>query len=350
MKIAFILPCLINTGPIVVAHNIVNYLKDKVDLIDVYYLDEESLILNFDCNVFKINKSEPIDFDKYDIVHSHTLRADFYVYKWRKKIIRAKIISTIHQDTFRSFSMEYNKVVSFFLTHYWCFIQRRFDGVIAISNQIKDRYSKLLSNKITTIYNGCSIDKVSINPEIENSITRYREKGYKILGSYAYITRRKGLSQIVKVLELLPDYVFVVIGEGPYLAKIKKTVEKLNLSKRVLFIPYMQAPYSYLEFIDIYMMPSYSEGFGLAMVEAALAKKSIVCSNLPSFHEIFTEEEVSFFELDDLNSLDQAIKLANNESYKRGTLAYNKANMFFTSQKMADNHLLYYKKISNKFF
>jgi glycosyltransferase involved in cell wall biosynthesis len=347
MKIAFIVSSLKNTGPIVVVNNIVSNLKDKVDLIDLYYLDEVSTTLSFDCDIFKIDKAVSIDFDKYDIVHSHTLRADVYVYNWRKKIHRAKIISTVHQDTFKSFSMDYNNAIAYVLTHYWCFIQRRFDGVISISNQIKKRYSRLLSHKVVTIYNGCNIDNQNINPDIEKSITIYKEKGYKILASYAYITRRKGLLQVVEVLEKLPDYAFVIIGEGPYLAKLKKSVEKLKLSNRVLFIPYISAPYSYLQLIDTYMMPSYSEGFGLAMVEAALAQKSIVCSNLPSFHEIFSENEVCFFELDNSDSLIQSIKLANRESKKRGDLAYEKANMFFTSQKMADNHLLYYQEILN---
>ncbi|MEA9413122.1 glycosyltransferase family 4 protein [Flavobacterium sp. PL02] len=349
MKIAFILPALINKGPIIVAHSIVKYLKDKVDLIDVYYFDDNEKTLDFDCDIYHINKSVVIDFDKYDIIHSHTFRADLYVFKWRKKIMHAKIISTIHQDTFKSFSIQYNNVASYFLTHYWCFIHRQFDGVVSISNQIKDKYNKLLLNKITTIHNGCNIDNVNINKEIEDSIQLYKEKGYKILGSYAYITQGKGLLQVVKVLELLPDYVFVLIGQGPYLAKIKKNVEKLNLSDRVLFIPYIQAPYSYLKFFDIYMMPSYSEGFGLAMVEAALAQKSIVCSKLASFYEIFNDNEVCFFELDDSESLAQAIKLADIESQKRGKRAFDKANMFFTSQKMADNHLLYYRQISNKY-
>jgi hypothetical protein len=348
MKIAYILPSLINTGPIVVVHNVVKYLKDNVELIDVYYFDDSSSILSFDCNVKKIKKSEPICFDKYDIIHSHTLSADIYVYNWRKKIQKAKIISTIHQDTFKSFSMQYNIITSFFLTHYWCYIHRRFDDVVSISNQIKNRYTRLLSSKLTTIYNGCTIENQNVDIKIETSIEEYRKKGYKILGSYAFITERKGLLQVVKALDLLPDYAFVLIGEGPYLATIKKYVDTHKLSERVLFIPYIQSPYSYLQFIDIYMMPSYSEGFGLAMVEAALAKKSIVCSNLTSFHEIFNDNEVCFFKLNNLESLVNSIRKATIESEIRGILAYKKANMLFTAKKMAENHLLYYKKIINK--
>ena len=53
------------------------------------------------------------------------------------------------------------------------------------------------------------------------------------------------------------------------------------------FSSYQKNPCNYLPYFDVYVMPSYSEGFGLAMVEAALARRAIVCSDIPSFHEIF---------------------------------------------------------------
>jgi glycosyltransferase involved in cell wall biosynthesis len=348
MKIAYILPSLVNTGPIVVVNNVVKHIKNKVELIDVYYFNESPSTLNFDCNVFHISKSDSIDFDKYDIIHSHTLWSDVYLYKNRKKIKKAKTVSTIHQDTFTSFTIQFNRFASFFLGHYWCYIQRNFDGVIAISDQLKNKYSKLFSN-IKTIYNGCNItDDENIQEDIEKLILSYKEKGYRILGSYAYISKRKGLSQIIDVLAFLPDYVYVIFGEGPYLENLKKKVTKYNLQDRVLFLPYVKAPYSYLKFMDIYMMPSYSEGFGLAMVEAALAKKSIVCSNLPSFHEIFTDKEVSFFEVDNPDSLIQSINTAYLETEKKGELAYIRASSSFTAEIMANNHLLYYNEMVSR--
>ena len=348
MKIAYILPSLVNTGPIVVVHNIIKYLISKVDLIDVYYFDKTPTILSFDCNVFQISKSDVIDFDKYDIIHSHTLWADVYLFRNRKKIKKAKTITTIHQDTFTCLTIQYNSIFSMILGNFWCYVQRNFDGVIAISDQLKNKYQKQLSG-IERIYNGCTISEGAIiQPEIRNKISSLRDQGFRVLGSYASITKGKGLAQVINALPSLPEYIYVIFGEGPYLQTLKDTVIKLDLQDRVLFLPYIKAPYSYLYLIDIYMMPSYSEGFGLAMVEAALAGKSIVCSNLPSFHEIFTDEEVSFFELDNTDSLVQAITNAHLELDKKGELAYLKANAFFTAEIMATNHLHYYQKKAAK--
>ena len=108
---------------------------------------------------------------------------------------------------------------------------------------------------------------------------------------------------------------------------LKEQAQTLGVADRVYFFPYQEFPCNYLHYFDIYMMPSYSEGFGMAMVEAALGGKAIVCSDIPVFHEIFNENEVRFFTLD--------IK-ANNE---------------FTAQKMAENHKKYYDNLlynSNK--
>lgn len=347
MRVAFILPSLINKGPIIVVHNLVTFLKDKVDIIDVYYFDEipESSALNFDCSLIKINKSDKFDFNKYDIIHTHTFRADVYIYRLRKNDIKAKIVSTLHQNTFKSFSIRYGKLISLLLTNYWLYVQKHFDGIISISNELNATFSNKLDNKITTIYNGCNLEKFKIDRNIVNLILDFKNQGYKILGSYAYITRGKGISQVLNVLRELPDFVYVIIGEGPFLNELKKTVIQLHLGNRVLFIPYVKAPYLYLKYIDVYMMPSYSEGFGLAMVEAAFMKKAIVCSNIPSFNEIFESSEVLFFELDDQHSLISAVKIAFFEREVRGNLAYIKANEKFTAKIMAENHLNYYNKI-----
>ena len=60
--------------------------------------------------------------------------------------------------------------------------------------------------------------------------------------------------------------------------------------------------------MDIFVIPSRSEGFPLAMLEAASASKAIVSSDIPVFKEFFNDKEVCKFRLDDIPSLVSAIK------------------------------------------
>lgn len=345
MKIAYILPSLINQGPNIVVCNLVRELTKLGCQIDVFYFDE-LISLKFPCPTHQISMNKPIDFDKYDIIHSHCVRPDWYVFRWRKRIKRGKIVTTLHQDTFRSLRYKYNLFISWLYTMFWCRIQAKFDGIISISNQLKNEYDLRLNFNIVTIYNGCTIDlEVKVDDQIINKMRDFSSKGYRILGTYAYITPTKGLCQIMDALTHLSDYAFIVIGEGPEVENLESLTKYLGIEKRVAFFSYQYAPYNYLPYFDLYVMPSYSEGFGLAMVEAALAKKAIVCSDIPSFNEIFSRQEASFFTLDNTSSLINAIKNAYYERVKYGLAAYEKAKNNFTSETMAKNHLKYYQSL-----
>ena len=109
MKIAYIIPSLTNQGPIIVVNSLVKYLKDKVEQIDVYYFDQ-GLGMRFDCTTHHIIENQQFDFDMYDIIHSHMLRPDRYVIKWKHLMHKPKIITTLHQDTYVTFSFQYNKL------------------------------------------------------------------------------------------------------------------------------------------------------------------------------------------------------------------------------------------------
>ena len=96
MKIAYILPSLRNQGPIIVVKSLSDYLIQHGFEVDIFYFDDLQG-MSFNCTTRRILMNEPIDFDKYDIIHSHCLRPDKYVVKWKKKIHRSVVIlSLIH--------------------------------------------------------------------------------------------------------------------------------------------------------------------------------------------------------------------------------------------------------------
>ncbi len=344
MKIAYILPALINQGPIIVVKSLSDYLVCHGCEVDIYYFDD-LLGMQFKCMTHHISMDEPIDFDRYDIIHSHCLRSDRYIVKWKKSIHRSKIISTLHQDTYRSFRYQYNSLLSNLFTWYWCRLQSQFDAVISISNQLKNIYDAKIKTNITTIYNGCPINyEKTFDDTLINKLQNIRGR-YKLLGTYAFVTRRKGLGQVLEVLSYLTEYALAIIGEGPDIKRLKRISVDLEVADRVFFFPYQKSPRNYLPYFDIYVMPSYSEGFGLSMVEAALAKRPIVCSNLPSFHEIFANDEVSYFELNNVKSLKDAIVKAYDDKDVLGRKAYERSCSFFTLEKMAENHLAFYQRM-----
>lgn len=349
MRIAFIVPSLQPTGPIILVQSLSKYLKECGCDIDIYYFDGNTKLLEFKCNTFQIAFSDPIDFDSYDIVHSHCFRADLYVNKHKRLIHKSKSLSTLHQDTYISFTYDYCKPLAHLLTAYWLHIQSKNDMVVAISNQLRDSYRTRLKGKLVTLYNGVDIVSAdNLDESYLNQISSLKQKGYKLLGTCAKIVKRKGISQVLLALKELPNYAFVIIGDGPEKEVLIQTARQLEVVDRVLFLSHVDTPYNYLEDIDVYMMTSYSEGFGLAMVEAALKGKAIVCSNIPSFHEIFEEAEACFFELDNTLSLIEAINNAYNTKDVLSYKSQEKATKVFTAEKMAERHMLLYEQLVSK--
>lgn len=347
MKIAYILPNLQRTGPILVVYSLVKFLVGKVDKIDVFYLDECEAPVKFDCPVHKISYLKAFDFNSYNIIHSHTAKADLYCFIWKWKIKYAKVVTTIHQDTFITEMYRLGKVCGWIYTRIWLRLQNEFEYIVAISKQVKDTYQKYFSKNIQIIYNGVYCNKCVLDAKISESIREFCTDDSLILGTCAFITKRKGLLQVLDMITKYDGYKFVIIGDGPNKQELIDYSIKHRIENKVLFVPHVECPYLYLKDVDIYIMPSYSEGFGLAMVEAALQHKAVVCSNLPSFHEIFPDDEAAFFKLNDVDSMKTAVDFIYNNLDEHSCRCHNRVQKRFLAENMADNYLMLYQNIIN---
>lgn len=107
---------------------------------------------------------------------------------------------------------------------------------MVISDQLKKIYECKLKS-ISRVYNGIDItyrpDKN--DPSIVAQINKFRDLNYKIIGSYAYLTRIKGLEQLIKVLEKRKDLAVVIIGEGEAKNELIELSRTLNVIDRTLF-------------------------------------------------------------------------------------------------------------------
>jgi L-malate glycosyltransferase len=338
MKIAIILPSLANTGPVLVANNLVFNLLDRVDGVDVFYFDEITEI-SFPCPTKRIKFSERIDFNIYDVVFSSLLRPDLYVYVHKAKNARAKCISTMHNYMRDDLYYQYGSCVAMVFSRIWQRILSRHDLIVTLSEDMKEYYKKKLKHKeIAVIPNGIDptedgiIDEEDIEP-----IARLKDR-YKIIGTNAVITRRKGIDQLLSALERLPEYALVIVGAGREEPTLRTMSNEAGLANRVLFLGYRKMASRYNSVYDVYAMPSRSEGFGLAMIEAAHHRIPIVCSNIKTFREIFSEDEASFFELENIDSFRRAIIRASENSDSLAKNAYAKVTREYSSAVMADRY------------
>jgi len=117
MKIAYLIPYITNSGPV----NVVRYLCDELKEnheIDVYYF-KNIVNTDFPVKTKKIGFFEKIEFDQYDIIHSHGVLPDAYTFWHKRNIAKAKTVTTLHNYVKEDFKYAYNPVKAFILEKAW---------------------------------------------------------------------------------------------------------------------------------------------------------------------------------------------------------------------------------------
>ena len=343
MRIAYILPSLDTKAPIFLAKRLSDYFLQHGNEVKVFYFD--NLIgTKFNCPTVQIKENEKIDFDSFDIIHSHMFRPDKYLAKFSKSIHNAKIVSTIHCNIAEDLEYSYGKLVSFFFMKKWLRYLTRFNATVQINDYLLDLYSpKLQHNKL--IYNGISIsDEKDDYSEIINHISEFKKHSLSVLCSYSGIIERKGLLQILQLLTSRKDLAYICIGEGKQKQELIDFAIKNKIADRVFFSPFKKNPYHVMTYADVFMIPSYSEGFSLALLEAGTIGSSVVCSNIPAFSKPFIND-VSFFELNDIKSLSSAVDEALKNKTDNTIKLQEHIKKDFSEEKMFSEYEKLYKHL-----
>jgi glycosyltransferase involved in cell wall biosynthesis len=331
-------------GPVKVMQALVNSLSDTELHIKVFYLDK-----NIDTQVKMIVPCERLNprkfcFSDYDIVHTNGIRPDLFAFLNRKNI--RYHISTIHNFVFDDLKFTYNQLISWLFGNIWLILWKRADKLVCVSTTMKSYYAKWFSlSKLEVIYNGIDEPDNSFISDIDiiKAIDGFRSKGLKVLGSAGVITRRKGIDQLLHLVSKEENIVLVIIGQGKELTNLKNCAEKLKITDRCLFCGFKSNAVIYFRYFDFFLMPSRSEGFGLALIEAVQQKVPAICSDLEVFKELFNEDELTFFKLEDLTSLSKAIKTVTETGHNKAYLSYIKYRNHYTSSIMAKNYYELYK-------
>lgn len=165
------------------------------------------------------------------------------------------------------------------------------DSVVAISQSVKDflvGYFKVPNDKIEIIYNGIDLENFlgCTKNNIDNNF---------VFGTVARLDRIKGHIYILEALKKLknedglsPQY--IMIGDGPTRVELEKYVTDNSLSN-VEFAGQKVGVKPYLIQMDAFILPSLSEGLGVAIIEAMAAGKCVIASNIDGIKELISNNK-----------------------------------------------------------
>ena len=315
MRIAYIITHLGQTGVNNVVLDLVKVMNAHGHECDVFYLETVKDTMTYPCGTIKLKSLwDKFDFDSFDVVHSHGLKPDLYVMINKPLRTNTLFVSTLHCYVFQDFKDLYGTWKGFLFGCLFLITKIRHGKIVALSNDMEKYYSKYYGRKrLTYAYNTRILDRTRVLTDVERSeLMRFRSDGV-LIGMNCVLLFRKGVDIMIKALSHLPDkYKLFIVGDGPCRRLFVDMVDKYELGYRVFFAGKRNDAYRYLSLYDIYALPSRSEGFPLALLEAASYGCKVVCSDLPVIKETFIDKEVSMFHLPDENDLTKAVLRVDN--------------------------------------
>ena len=239
--------------------------------------------------------SKNIDFD---VIHAH----DWLTYPAGLAVSRISgkpLVVHVHSTEFDRSGEHVNQVV-------YNIERRGMHGaskVIVVSHLtreiVENRYG-IEHDKVNVVWNG-------IDVEPAKGPSAHIRKDDKIVLYFGRITHQKGPEYFIaaakRVLELDPNVKFVVAGSGDLAERMIRMAAELGIGHKVLFTGFLRG--SDIERIfsiaDLYVMPSVSEPFGIAPLEAMSHDVPVLISRRSGVSEVLTHAlKVDFWDIDDM--------------------------------------------------
>lgn len=183
--------------------------------------------------------------------------------------------------------------------------------MICVSEGVKDSFIKqgVNSSKCVVIHDGIDTTITpAVSPEEIKKELGVREDEL-LIGAVGSLVKRKRFNDLIKaVLYLTPhpnplpqgerDKVrrikCIIVGDGPERESLQKEISKNRLDDSVRLIGFKSDAISYINAMDIFVLPSEREGFSLVTLEAMLMGKPVIASRIAGPTELVIDRETGF--------------------------------------------------------
>jgi N-acetyl-alpha-D-glucosaminyl L-malate synthase BshA len=271
---------------------------------------------------------------KIDLLHVHYAIPHAYAGYMAKQMLKAEgikipMVTTLHGTDITLVGNHpfYKPAVSFSIN--------KSDVVTSVSQNLKDETYKLFNIKkeIHVIPNFIELDKIKIDSNIACHRSVMANENEKIITHISNFRKVKRIPDVIEIFYKIQQQIpskLMMVGDGPEKEVAENLCQKLGISDRVIFFGNSNEIDKILSYTDLFLLPSETESFGLAALEAMAWGVPVISSNSGGLPEV-NFEGVSGF-LSDVGNTDEmaqnAIKILSNEKklaeFKENALAVAK--------------------------
>lgn len=350
------------------AYNLVKSLSDT-DPNNEYFLYAQKKYFDFKRRVPRIaarNFSVKVDWLGHGIERTlgavdiyHSPSPDFI------GIHQAKIVVTIHDLVYKVYPQGHTAQTIETSEKQLAAIAEKADRIICISQSTRkdlEQHFHVDPKKVSLVYQG--VDKNIFFPitEVERPAAQAVAKKRGIRGPFILfvgtIEPRKNLQNLLlafsdlKRKKLFTGQLLVVGMKGWMMEGLVASIEKLNLKNDVTIPGYItddQLRYFY-NLCEVFVFPSFYEGFGFPIVEAFSCGAAVVTSNSSSCPEIAKDAALTVNPSDPAKIAEAVAKIINDKNLKSDLKAKAlKRSQQFSFLKTAQDTLKIYEQMSGSF-
>jgi glycosyltransferase involved in cell wall biosynthesis len=155
------------------------------------------------------------------------------------------------------------------------------------------------------------------------------------------------LAAVPQVLRVYPQATFLIVGKGDLEDSLREEVMRRGLERAVRFLGYREDVPNLLSIMDIFVLPSLSEGLSLALLEAMAAGKPVVATNVGGNPELVRDGVTGFsVPPQDPDAIAGGILSLLGDERRRKIFGDNgrqRVKQYFSLEAMADNYQKLYE-------
>jgi glycosyltransferase involved in cell wall biosynthesis len=276
---------------------------------------------------------------KPDILHTHTFKAG-YIGRIKTREInkvagkRVKFVHTFHGHLFDD--PEFSGLKSLIITSFERRFAMRTDSIVTVGAQVG---KELLEREI-----GQPEQFTNIPPGVEPlRIPKAKLRKKITVGWIARVTGVKNPLRALEIAKLFPDAQFLIAGGGDLLEQVRA-----QAPRNTKVLGWTDAAKLFAA-SDIILSTSENEGVPVALIEAQLAGKPVVATNVGGVAEVILNNKTGFVTKKNTKDLASALeKLIASKALRsaQGKAAKAHATQAFSVEKMISAHVSLYKKLS----
>ncbi len=245
--------------------------------VKIYYVDFSSYSCFF--VIYKILKE-----NNFDIINTYLPKSSLII-SFVNIFFRIPIYCTLLNEITHVKLSFFEKI---YYPWVYKFLTKICNGFIVNSYYNKNNIINILNlnpDFVKVIYSG--IDSKFFNSNLHFSENPLKNNKF-IIGYVGRLSQEKGPIYLLQALTKLNDinYECIIVGDGPLLEDLKCFTKINNLNDKVTFTGYQQDPINFMSMMDVVVVPSLNETFGITIIESFALMKIVVASNIGGIKEI----------------------------------------------------------------